>query len=215
MMTFAQQKALVFIEGYIRDHHGISPSFAEIADGLGLRSKAGVHRLVRALEERRKIRVLPYRARAIEVIPSAEIVALVPPAPPPDVAFSVPLMGTISAGVPIRSIQTKLTMINVPGILIQSPGAHFALTIRGEPMLDAGIHDGDTAIFRQGEADNGAIVCAEIDEAEATIARLRRRGAAVALEYANLAYETRIYARERIRIRGHLVGLIRRYEPSP
>jgi repressor LexA len=204
-------------------------------DALDLRSKSGIHRLIKALEERGFIRRLPNRARAVEVLrlPDSMSPGL---AAPRSRGFSpsviegslgrvrpvsdgdgtvepvlVPVMGRIAAGTPIEAIQTHSHSIVVPPDLL-SPGDHFALEVRGDSMIEAGIFEGDTVLIRRTDtADTGDIVVALVDEAEATLKRLRRKGASVALEAANPAYETRIFGPDRVRIQGRLVGLIRRY----
>ena len=124
---------------------------------------------------------------------------------------AVPVMGRIAAGVPVEAIQTRLSTIEVPPELL-SKGEHYALEVKGDSMIDAGILEGDTIIVRKCEdASNGDIVVALVDEEEATLKRLRRRGDSIALEAANPAYETRIFGPDRVRVQGRLVGLIRRY----
>jgi repressor LexA len=210
-------------------------------DALDLRSKSGIHRLIKALEERGFIKRLPNRARAIEVIrlpdalQGATAQAASTPASRsrgfspsviqgnlgkvrnlPDSANSnepvlVPVMGRIAAGVPIEAIQVQSHVIGVPPDML-SPGEHFALEVRGDSMIEAGIFDGDTVLIRKGDtADTGDIVVALVDEEEATLKRLRKKGASIALEAANPAYETRIFGPDRVRIQGRLVGLMRRY----
>jgi repressor LexA len=204
-------------------------------DALDLRSKSGIHRLITALEERGFIRRLPNRARAIEVIKLPDSVAhgiggtrargFTPSviegnlgrvravASEEDIGrpVAVPVMGRIAAGTPVEAIQTKSHVINMPSDMLSS-GEHFALEVRGDSMIDAGILDGDIALLRRTEeADTGDIVVALIDEEEATLKRFRRRGASIALEPANTAYEVRILPPNRVRIQGKLVGLFRRY----
>jgi repressor LexA len=213
----------------------VPPSFDEMKDALDLRSKSGIHRLIKALEERGFIRRLPNRARAVEVVrlPDSMSPGL---AAPRSRGFSpsviegslgrvrpasdgegtvepvlVPVMGRIAAGTPIEAIQNHSHSIVVPPDLL-SPGDHFALEVRGDSMIEAGIFEGDTVLIRRTDtADTGDIVVALVDEEEATLKRLRRKGASVALEAANPAYETRIFGPDRVRIQGRLVGLIRRY----
>jgi repressor LexA len=202
-------------------------------DALDLRSKSGIHRLIKALEERGFIKRLPNRARAIEVIRLPESMQ---PAAPRARGFSpsviegslgrvrpvadgestvepvvVPVMGRIAAGTPIEAIQTHSHSIVIPPDML-SPGEHFALEVRGDSMIEAGIFEGDTVLIRKTDsADTGDIVVALVDEEEATLKRLRRKGASIALEAANPSYETRIFGPDRVRIQGKLVGLIRRY----
>jgi repressor LexA len=214
---------------------GVPPSFDEMKEALDLKSKSGIHRLITALEERGFVRRLPHRARAMEIVRLPESVPQALGAVRgrgfspsviegslgrvPQVAegenlpqtVSVPVMGRIAAGVPIEAIQTRVNTIEVPPELL-SKGEHFALEVKGDSMIDAGILDGDTIIVRKCEdASNGDIVVALVDEEEATLKRLRRRGDSIALEAANSAYETRIFGPDRIRVQGRLVGLIRRY----
>lgn len=234
MLTRKQLELLRFIHERLKET-GVPPSFDEMKDALDLRSKSGIHRLITALEERGFIRRLPNRARAVEVIKLPEPVSpgvgvprrsFTPSViegdlgrvrtPPPaeddsSRSIAVPVMGRIAAGTPIEAIQTKSHVINMPPDLL-STGEHFALEVRGDSMIDAGILDGDLALIRRTEgADTGDIVVALIDDEEATLKRFRRRGASIALEPANTAYEVRILPPNRVRIQGKLVGLFRRY----
>jgi repressor LexA len=200
-------------------------------DALDLRSKSGIHRLITALEERGFIRRLPNRARAIEVIKLPEPVGqsvgrrgFTPSVIEGNLGrvranseddggrpVSIPLMGRIAAGTPIEAIQTKTQTIQMPPDMLGS-GDHFALEVRGDSMIEAGILEGDTVLIKKTEAaDTGDIVVALIDEEEATLKRFRRRGASIALEPANTAYEVRILPPTRVRIQGKMVGLFRRY----
>jgi repressor LexA len=234
MLTPKQKELLMFIHERLKET-GVPPSFDEMKEALDLKSKSGIHRLITALEERGFVRRLPHRARAMEILRLPESV---PQAlggtrargfspsviegslgRVPQVAegeslpqtVSVPVMGRIAAGVPIEAIQTRMNTIEVPPELL-SKGEHFALEVKGDSMIDAGILDGDTIIVRKCEdAGNGDIVVALVDEEEATLKRLRRRGDSIALEAANAAYETRIFGPDRVRVQGRLVGLIRRY----
>jgi repressor LexA len=236
MLTRKQHELLVFVHDRLRES-GVPPSFDEMKDALDLRSKSGIHRLIKALEERGFIRRLPNRARAIEVIRLPESMQQQPAAmagrsrgfspnviegnlgrvrATPESANSnepvlVPMMGRIAAGSPIEAIQTQSHTIGVPPDML-SPGEHFALEVRGDSMIEAGIFDGDTVLIRKSDtAETGDIVVALVDEEEATLKRLRRRGASIALEAANPAYETRIFGPDRVRIQGRLVGLLRKY----
>lgn len=238
MLTRKQQELLLFIHERMKES-GIPPSFDEMKDALDLASKSGIHRLITALEERGFIRRLPNRARALEVIklPEAYSTSLQPrrgfspsviegsrgkqPAPtvPPQrvpqseiaSSVSVPVMGRIAAGVPISAIQNNTHEITVPAEMIGS-GNHYALEVKGDSMIEAGIFDGDTVIIRDASTANpGEIVVALVDDEEATLKRFRRKGASIALEAANPAYETRIFGPDRVKIQGKLVGLIRRY----
>ena len=233
MLTRKQFELLRFIHERLKEA-GVPPSFDEMKDALDLRSKSGIHRLITALEERGFIRRLPNRARAIEVIKLPDSFAhgmsnsrtrgftpsviegnlgRVRTASEDDGGrpVAVPVMGRIAAGTPIEAIQTRSHVINVPPDLLGT-GEHFALEVRGDSMIDAGILDGDTALLRRTEeADTGDIVVALIDEEEATLKRFRRRGASIALEPANQAYETRIFGPDRVKVQGRLIGLLRRY----
>jgi len=232
MLTRKQFELLRFIHERLKES-GVPPSFDEMKDALDLRSKSGIHRLITALEERGFIRRLPNRARAIEVIKLPDSVAhgvgarargftpsviegnlgRVRTASEDDSGrpVPVPVMGRIAAGTPIEAIQSKTHVINMPADVL-STGEHFALEIRGDSMIDAGILDGDVALIKKTEgAETGDIVVALIDEEEATLKRFRRRGASIALEPANTSYEVRILPPNRVRIQGKLVGLFRRY----
>ena len=233
MLTLKQKELLMFIHERLKET-GVPPSFDEMKVALDLKSKSGIHRLITALEERGFVRRLPHRARAMEIIklpdsmpqgvaarsrgfsPSVIEGSLgrLPQMHEGEVApqsVAVPVMGRIAAGVPIEAIQTRLSTIEVsPEIL--SKGEHYALEVNGDSMIDAGILDGDTIIVRKCEdAGNGEIVVALVDEEEATLKRLRRRGDSIALEAANPAYETKIFGPDRVRVQGRLVGLMRRY----
>jgi repressor LexA len=212
---------------------GVPPSFDEMKDALDLRSKSGIHRLITALEERGFIRRLPNRARAIEVVRLPDVVShgvggrsrgFTPSVIEGHLGrvransedeggrpVAVPVMGRIAAGTPIEAIQTRSHTINIPPDLL-SAGEHFALEVRGDSMIEAGILDGDLVLIRRGEtADTGDIVVALIDDEEATLKRFRRRGASIALEPANSSHEVRILPPSRVKIQGKLVGLFRRY----
>jgi repressor LexA len=232
LLTQRQHQLLRFIHGYLREQ-GVPPSFEEMREALRLRSKSGIHRLITGLEERGYIRRLPYRARALEVVrlpggPGLEEAgdgSLGPnvvrgpfglgPAPglaeEPGGAVSLPFFGRIAAGTPIEAICDHDIGIDVPHMLL-GDGEHYVLEVVGDSMVEAGILDGDLAVIQRCEnADNGTIVVALVEGREVTLKRLRRRGASIALEAANPAYETRIFGPDRVRIQGKLVGLIRRY----
>ena len=234
MLTRKQFELLRFIHERLTEA-GVPPSFDEMKDALDLRSKSGIHRLITALEERGFIRRLPNRARVIEVIKLPESVGhgmgngrsrgFTPSVIEGDLGrvrqvseddnsgrpIAVPVMGRIAAGTPIEAIQQRSHVINMPPDLL-SAGEHFALEVRGDSRIEAGILDGDIALIRRSEAaDTGDIVVALIDDEEATLKRFRRRGASIALEPANTAYEVRILPPNRVRIQGKLVGLFRRY----
>jgi repressor LexA len=233
MLTRKQYELLRFIHERLKES-GVPPSFEEMKDALDLRSKSGIHRLITALEERGFIRRLPNRARALEVIRLPDTVA-------PGMAnarrgfspnviegslgrvrapvsddesmrpIAVPVMGRIAAGTPISAIQSRSHTIHVPPEML-STGDHFALEVRGDSMIEAGIFEGDLALVRKADtAETGDIVVALVDEEEATLKRLRKKGMSIALEAANPSYETRIFGPDRVRIQGKLVGIMRRY----
>lgn len=239
MLTPKQYELLVYIDRCLKDR-GVSPSFDEMKDALGLRSKSGIHRLMTGLEERGFIRRLPHRARALEVIRLPENVAARHEAPPPRRAPSftpnvikgdfrsdfrlaglpaaaaanvvnLPLYGRIAAGTPIAALADHGRFIEVPvGML--GDGEHYALEVEGDSMIEAGIFEGDTVIIeRTDNAENGAIVVALVDNEEVTLKRIRRRGQSIALEPANRAYEPRICGPDQVKVQGRLVALFRRY----
>lgn len=236
MLTRKQYELLRFINERLNEA-GVPPSFDEMKDALDLRSKSGIHRLITALEERGFIRRLPNRARAIEVIKMPEqagqaasngrrgftpsvIQGNLGKSRPPAMDngddgrpefISVPVMGRIAAGTPIEALQTRSHTISVPPDMLGT-GDHYALEVRGDSMVEAGILDGDMALIQKSDvADTGDIVVALIDEEEATLKRFRRRGGSIALEPANPEYEVRILPPNRVQIQGKLVGLYRRY----
>ena len=236
MLTKKQSELLRFINERLKED-GVPPSFDEMKEALDLRSKSGIHRLIMALEERGFIRRLPNRARALEVLRLPESSTPAPgarggkfspsviegdlgrvrqtntiPLPGDDSgSVSIPVMGRIAAGTPISAIQSRSHTIGMPADML-GLGDHFALEVRGDSMIEAGILDQDVVIIRkQDNAETGDIVVALIDDEEATLKRLRKRGASIALEAANPAYETRIFGPDRIRIQGRLVSLIRKY----
>jgi repressor LexA len=233
MLTRKQYELLRFINERLKEA-GVPPSFDEMKDALDLRSKSGIHRLITALEERGFIRRLPNRARAIEVIKLPELSTasngrrgFTPSVIEGNLGkvrsssasaddsgerpVAVPVMGRIAAGTPIEALQTRSHTISVPPDML-GPGEHYALEVRGDSMVDAGILDGDVALILRNEtADTGDIVVALIDDEEATLKRFRRRGASIALEPANTAYEVRILPPNRVKIQGKLIGLYRKY----
>jgi repressor LexA len=238
MLTRKQHELLLFIHQRLKEA-GIPPSFDEMKDALDLASKSGIHRLITALEERGFIRRLPNRARALEVLRLPDSIApglnasrkfspsviegslgrKSEPAKPraasnddsASAAISIPVMGRIAAGVPIEAIQHQTHSIAVPPEML-SGGEHYALEVKGDSMIEAGILDGDTVIIRNASTANpGEIVVALVDDEEATLKRFRRKGASIALEAANPAYETKIFPPNRVKVQGRLVGLIRRY----
>lgn len=233
MLTRKQLDLLVFINDRLQET-GVPPSFEEMKDALDLRSKSGIHRLITALEERGFIRRLPHRARALEVLKLPEAIdgglsrkrGFSPEViegslgkvsaktesrgDGPDIV-SIPVMGRIAAGTPISAIQHQSHSISLPADMLPT-GDHFALEVRGDSMIDVGIHEGDTVLVkRQNVADSGDIVVALVDDEEATLKRFRRKGESIALEAANPAYETRIFGPDRVAVQGKLVGLFRNY----
>ena len=231
MLTRKQLELLRFIHERLKES-GVPPSFDEMKDALDLRSKSGIHRLIMALEERGFIRRLPNRARAVKIIklPSAMSDGIggrrrfTPNVIEGNLgrvrsssednggrSVAVPVMGRIAAGTPAEAIQTKSHVINMPPDML-STGEHFALEVRGDSMIEAGILDGDMALIKRTEtADTGDIVVALIDDEEATLKRFRRRGASIALEPANTSYEVRILPPNRVQIQGKMIGLFRKY----
>ena len=229
MLTRKQHELLMFIHERIKES-GVSPSFDEMKEALDLASKSGIHRLITALEERGFLRRLPHRARALEVVklPQQATTAAPPkgrapfkpqlvepgqaPAPPAaNDTRELPVLGRIAAGTPIEAIQQERDRMPVPESILGA-GEHFVLEIAGDSMINAGILDGDFVVIRRTDsAVSGDIVVALVDGEEATLKRLRRKGASIALEAANPAYETRIFGPDRVAVQGKLVGLIRRY----
>ena len=233
MLTKKQYQLLLFIDQSLKEA-GVSPSFEEMKEALGLRSKSGIHRLITALEERGFLRRLPHRARALEVLrlpensvqpgrrePARALLSSnviradfkfqAAQAAPPDHAVQLPVCGRIAAGTPIEALREYARNITVPASLV-SIGEHYALEVEGDSMIDAGILDGDTVVIQRCDnAENGTIVVALVDNEEVTLKRLRRRGQSIALEPANGAYETRICGPDQVKVQGRLVGLFRRY----
>ncbi len=237
MLTRKQYELLLFINRRLSDG-GVSPSFEEMKEALGLKSKSGIHRLISGLEERGFIRRLPHRARALEVVRLPEDTAYAAQRAPQrrahplladgdprrlqggaaqrrdrdsGEATQLPLLGRIAAGTPIEALRDPTNTIGVPPSLV-GKGEHYALEVAGDSMIDAGILDGDTVLIQRSDlAENGQIVVAIIDDTEVTLKRLRRRGNSIALEPANKDYETRIFGPDRVKVQGKLVGLIRRY----
>ena len=216
MLTAKQHELLMFIHDRL-GRTGVSPSFDEMREALDLKSKSGVHRLISALEERKFIRRLPNRARALEVLKMPETIAPVVaagarpavPAPAND-TIEIPLHGRIAAGTPIEALQGTESFA-VPAALL-GPGEHYALEVSGDSMIEEGILDGDFALIRKVDtARDGEIVVALIDEEEATLKTFRREGPMIRLDQANSRYEPQRYEEGRVRIQGRLAGLIRRY----
>ncbi len=233
MLTPKQHELLIFIDKHLRET-GCSPSFEEMKEALDLRSKSGIHRLISALEERGFLRRHKHRARALEVTklpqnlnPGPAVAGSFTPnvikgnfgprlaglrtEAPEAGAISLPLYGKIAAGLPIEALQDNEDTVEVPMSMLGG-GEHFALTVEGDSMIEAGILDGDTVIIRRGEAaENGQIIVALVDNNEVTLKRLRRKGQSIALEPANVRYETKIFPAERVKVQGRLVALLRQY----
>ena len=228
MLTKKQLDLLEFIHKRVQ-RDGVPPSFDEMKEALDLRSKSGIHRLITALEERGFIRRLAHRARALEIVKLPDSMQdkkgftprvidgdkpdNTPARAMPVSAGSVelPVMGRIAAGVPIAAISEVSHNVHVPQSMV-GQGDHYALEVKGDSMIDAGINDGDVVVIRETEvADNGDIVVALVEGHEATLKRFRKNGNAIALEAANPAYETRVFRDDQVKVQGRLVGLIRTY----
>jgi len=229
MLTKKQLELLDFINKRMR-RDGVPPSFDEMKEALSLRSKSGIHRLITALEERGFIRRLAHRARAIEIIKLPEVIAnksgfspqLIqgdrrdPPREAIPIqqaaATELPVMGRIAAGVPIEAISHATHSVAVPSGMMKGNANHYALEVKGDSMINAGINDGDIVVIREtSTADSGDIVVALVEGHEATLKRFRRNGSMIALEAANPAYETRLFRDDQVEVQGRLVGLIRSY----
>ncbi|MBF9061254.1 transcriptional repressor LexA [Rhodobacterales bacterium HKCCSP123] len=227
MLTRKQRDLLEFIHKRVQ-RDGVPPSFDEMKEALDLRSKSGIHRLITALEERGFIRRLAHRARAIEIVKMPEGMEKGGFAPrviegdrsdPPRGAMPVeaaatelPVMGRIAAGTPIEAISEVASHVAVPQQMLRGGRSHYALEVKGDSMIEAGINDGDIVVIEEGAtAENGEIVVALVEGQEATLKRLRRKGGMIALEAANPAYETRVFRDDQVTVQGKLVGLIRTY----
>ncbi len=228
MLTRKQLELLEFIKLRL-DRDGVPPSFDEMKEALDLRSKSGIHRLITALEERGFIRRMAHRARALEIVKLPEamerpgfalrVIDGDRPAAPKGAmpveavhVLEIPMMGRIAAGVPIEAIAHVSHHVAVPGSMLSGTGQHYALEVKGDSMIDAGINDGDIVVIReQATAENGDIVVALVEDAEATLKRFRRWGSMMALVAANAAYETRVFPDHMVKVQGRLVGLIRSY----
>jgi len=215
----------MFINKKLRSS-GVSPSYEEMKHSLNLKSKSGIHRLISALEERGFIRRLPHKARALEVIKLPETASAndIYNSFSPSVIkggldedkrnndnIEIPVLGKIAAGTPVEAIQNEVSRIPLPDNL-EKNGEYFGLKIQGDSMIDAGINEGDTVIVKKTDtADNGKIVVALIDDHEAMLKRIRRKGKTVALESANKNYETKIFGPDRVKVQGILVSLYRNF----
>ena len=224
MLTKKQKNLLLFINKKLRSS-GVSPSYEEMKESLNLKSKSGIHRLISALEERGFIKRLAHKARALEVIKLPETASAndiynsfspsvirggLDEKPLSD-EVEVPVLGKIAAGTPVEAIQNEVSRIPLPSNL-EKNGDYFGLKVQGDSMIEAGINEGDTVIIRRtNTADNGKIVVALIDEHEAMLKRIRKKGKVVALESANKNYETKIFGPDRVKVQGVLVSLYRNF----
>ena len=227
MLTKKQKNLLLFINKKLRST-GVSPSYEEMKESLNLKSKSGIHRLISALEERGFIKRLAHKARALEVIKLPETASAndIYNSFSPSVIKGgldeenlnnsndreIPVLGKIAAGTPVEAIQNEVSRIPMPSN-IEKDGEFFGLKVQGDSMIEAGINDGDTVIVKKADtADNGKIVVALIDDHEAMLKRIRRKGKTVALESANRNYETKIFGPDRVKVQGILVSLYRNFQ---
>ena len=221
MLTKKQKNLLIFINKKIRST-GISPSYEEMKNSLDLKSKSGIHRLISALEERGFLKRLAHKARALEVIKLPENASandifnsftpsVIKGGLDKSTSSKISVLGSIAAGTPIEAIQQEVDKVTLPEDL-QKNGEHFGLKVKGDSMIEAGINDGDTVIIKKStNAENGQIAVVLIDEQEATLKRIRKKGNTIALEAANKNYDTKIYAANRIKIQGKVVSLYRNF----
>ena len=225
MLTKKQKNLLLFINKKLRAS-GVSPSYEEMKQSLNLKSKSGIHRLISALEERGFIRRLPHKARALEVIKLPETASAndIYNSFSPSVIkggldnensnvenSEIPVLGKIAAGTPVVAIQNEISRIPLPDNM-EKNGEYFGLKVQGDSMIEAGISEGDTVIVKKTDtADNGKIVVALIDDHEAMLKRIRRKGKTIALESANRNYETKIFGPDRVKVQGVLVSLYRKF----
>ena len=223
MLTKKQKNLLIFINKKIRSS-GISPSYEEMKNSLNLKSKSGIHRLISALEERGFVKRLAHKARALEVVKLPENASAndIFNSFTPSIikggldqskssSTKVSVLGSIAAGTPIEAIQHEVDKVALPEDL-QKNGEYFGLKVKGDSMIEAGINDGDTVIIKKtSTADTGQIAVVLIDEQEATLKRIRKKGNTIALEAANKNYDTKIYASNRIKIQGRLISLYRNF----
>lgn len=227
MLTKKQKNLLLFINKKLRSS-GVSPSYEEMKESLNLKSKSGIHRLISALEERGFIKRLAHKARALEVIKLPETASAndIYNSFSPSVIRGgldessdrnnsdeneIPVLGKIAAGTPVEAIQNEVSRIPLPSN-IEKNGEFFGLKVQGNSMIEAGINDGDTVIVKKADtAENGKIVVALIDDHEAMLKRIRRKGKTVALESANRNYETKIFGPDRVKVQGILVSLYRNF----
>ena len=225
MLTKKQKNLLLFINKKLRSS-GISPSYEEMKLSLNLKSKSGIHRLISALEERGFIRRLAHKARALEVIKLPETASAndiynsfspsvikggLDEDKPNKESSEIPVLGKIAAGTPVEAIQNEVARVALPSNIAKN-GEYFGLKVQGDSMIEAGINEGDTVIVKKTDtADNGKIVVALIDNHEAMLKRIRRKGKTVALESANRNYETKIFGPNRVKVQGVIVSLYRNF----
>ena len=225
MLTKKQKNLLLFINKKLRST-GVSPSYEEMKNSLNLKSKSGIHRLISALEERGFIKRLAHKARALEVLKLPETASAndIYNSFSPSVikggldinnkknSSEIPVLGKIAAGTPIEAIQKEVSRITLPEELSKN-GEHFGLKVSGDSMIEAGINDGDTIIVKKANtANNGEIVVALIDDHEAMLKRIRKKGKVIALESANKRYETKIFGPDRVKVQGVLISLYRNFQ---
>ena len=223
MLTKKQKNLLLFINKKLRSS-GVSPSYEEMKESLNLKSKSGIHRLISALEERGFIKRLAHKARALEVVKLPETASAndIYNSFSPSVIKGglddesiekneVPVLGKIAAGTPVEAIQNEVSRVPLPNN-IEKNGEYFGLKVQGDSMIEAGISEGDTVIVKKTDtAENGKIVVALIDDHEAMLKRIRRKGKTIALESANKNYETKIFGPDRVKVQGVLVSLYRNF----
>ena len=226
MLTKKQKNLLLYINNKIRST-GVSPSYEEMKNSLNLKSKSGIHRLISALEERGFIRRLAHKARALEVLKLPETASandiynsfspsVIKGGLDNDISINgtseIPVLGKIAAGTPIEAIQNQVSKVVLPEELSKN-GEHFGLKVSGDSMIEAGINDGDTVIVKKADtANNGQIVVALVDDHEAMLKRIRKKGKVVALESANKRFETKIFGPDRVKVQGILVSLYRNFQ---
>ena len=225
MLTKKQKNLLIYINEKLKND-GVSPSYDEMRESLSLKSKSGIHRLISALEERGFVKRLAHKARALEVVKLPETASAndIYNSFSPSVIKGgldnktesdineVPILGQIAAGTPIEAIQNEVSRVSIPEQLSKN-GEHFGLKVSGDSMIEAGINDGDTVIVKKADtANNGQIVVALIDDNEAMLKRIRKKGKVVALESANKRYETKIFGPDRVKVQGVLVSLYRNFQ---
>ncbi len=217
MLTEKQYKLLMFINKVLKET-GCCPSFEEMKNAVGLKSKSGIHALIEALEERNFIKKLPHKARALEIVrlPRFKPSAIIEEERKREIALQnsaaqIPLYGKIAAGTPIEAIADENEKVSVPFEMV-SHGMFYALKIEGESMIEAGILDGDTVIIKKADtANNGDIVVALVEDCEATLKVFRREGDDVLLIPCNKDYQTRRLPAASVKVQGTLAGLMRTY----